>query len=107
MIDPPVALRNALLLLQQQPQRYKLFGVWWWPVKALLKRQGYTTTDLYMLGDFVDPITAALVPTADLQGTLQAAFAEYGQNARYPHSDGMVEAPDGELVMVFDEDAGI
>ena len=60
-----------------------------------------------MLGDFVDSITAALVPPAGLEDTLRAAFAEYGQNARYPRSDGMVEAPDGELVMVHDEDAGI
>jgi hypothetical protein len=84
MIDPPVALRNTLHLLQQQPQRYKLFGVWWWPVKALLKRQGYTITDLYILGDYVDPITAAMVPATDMPGPKAdfATIVEVGPGSR-------------------------
>ena len=32
-IDVPFAMRNVLQQLQQEPQRYKLFGVYWWPVK--------------------------------------------------------------------------
>jgi len=106
-IDVPTALRNVLQQIQMQPNRYRWFGIWWWPIKALLKRQGYTTTDLYMLGDYVDPITAEMVPPEGLQDTLRSAFAEFGRNARYPHSDGLVETPDGEMVMVHDEDAGL
>jgi len=37
---------------------------------------------------------------------MRAAFEEYGRNACYPHAGGMVEDPDGDLLMVFDEDAG-
>ncbi len=106
-INVPGILASTIKLLDEQPRRYKLFGVWWWPVKALLKQRGYTTTDLYMLGDYVDGITAAMVPPASLEDTLRAAVAEYGQNACYPRSDGTVEAPDGAFVILHDEDAGV
>jgi hypothetical protein len=105
-LDPTRALRNVLQQLQTEPRRYKLFGVWWPAVKDLLKRAGYGPDQLYMLGDYQMPDIAALVPRAGLEDMLAAAFEEYGQNARYPHSDGLVEGPDGELVMVYDEDAG-
>ena len=101
------ALRNVLQQIQAEPKRYKLFGVYWWPMKALLRRAGYGQAQLYMLGTYQDGETAALVPPMSLPDTLEAAFAEYGQNARYPHGDGRVESPDGELVTIFDEDAGI
>jgi hypothetical protein len=42
-----------------------------------------------------------------LEDTLRAAFQEYRQNACYPHAGGMVEDPDGQMVMIYDEDAGI
>lgn len=106
-IDPRAALRNVLQHLQAEPQRYRLFGVWWWPVKALLKGVGYGPEQLYLLGDYVDPETAALVPPDGLQGTLRAALAEYAQNAAFPRPGGMVEDPDGEVVRIFDEDAGL
>ena len=79
----------------------------WWPaVKALLKSAGYAPDQLYMLGDYQMPDIAALVPKAGLEDMLAAAFEAYGQNARYPHPDGLVEGPDGELVIIYDEDAG-
>ena len=49
---------------------------------------------------------ARLVPAMNLQDTMQAALQEYGRNTRYPHPEGMVEDPDGELVRLWDEDAG-
>ena len=106
-MDPREALQNILLQLQQDPTRYRLFGIYWWPVKALLKGAGYGPDQLYMLGDYQDPETAALVPEMGLEETLRAALEEFGQNARYPHPDGRVETPDGELVTVMDENAGL
>lgn len=106
-IDPEEALRNVAVLLQVQPQNYKLFGVWWWPIKVLLKRAGYTTEQLYMLGTYQDPETASMVPKAGLQATLADAFEEYERNATFPHPDGMVESPDGEMVQMYDEDADL
>ena len=101
------SLRNCMLLLQQKPKNYKLFGIYWWPVKALLKRAGYTTAQAYMLGDYFDPEVAEMVPKAGVIPTLEAAFREYGFNARFPHADNKVENPDGELVTIFDSDAGL
>lgn len=99
-------LKNILQQLQEEPQRYKLFGVWWWPVKALLRRL-YTTDNLYMLGPYQDEKTAAMVLRENLQDTMRAALEEYGFNAVYPHPAGMVENPDGEMVLIFDADAEI
>jgi hypothetical protein len=45
-------------------------------------------------------------PADGLDATTADAFAEYGRNARFPHTGGVVEDQDGELVTVFDEDAG-
>lgn len=105
-MDVPAALRNVLQQLQAEPQRYRLFGIYWPVVKALLKRAGYGPEQLYMLGGYQMPDIAALVPKANLEDTLAAAFEEFAQNARYPHADGLVEDPDGELVTIYDEDAG-
>jgi hypothetical protein len=106
-IDIPAAFRNVVQQLQVEPQRYKLFGVWWPAIKALLKRAGYGPDQLYMLGSYQDPHIAAMIPKADLMDTLQAAFSEFAFNAAFPHKDGLVENPDGELVTIFDEDAGL
>lgn len=105
-MDVHAALRNVLSQLQVEPRRYKLFGVYWWPVKALLKRSGYGPDQLGLLGAYQDPETAAMVPPAGLVETLRAAFLEYQANARYPRPDGRVENPDGELVSIIDPDAG-
>lgn len=106
-IDMPVALGNILEQLQAHPERYKWFGVWWWPVKLLMKRQGYTTAQLYMLGSYQDAITADMVPPADLQGTMRAALEEFRFNAAFGRGGGRVENPDGEVVTLFDQDAGL
>lgn len=106
-MDVAQALRNTVAQLQQDPGRYKWFGVWWWPVKAMLKRAGYGPDQLYMLGGYEDAEVAAMVPPAGVEATLRAAFEEYGQNARYPHPDGRAENPDGELVTIWDQDAGL
>lgn len=106
-LDVQQALRNIVALLQQDPRRYKLFGVWWWPIKAVLRGAGYRRDQLPMLGDYEDPETAAAVPRAGLTDTLLAALQEYGCNARFPRPDGGAETPDGEVVKIYDPDAGI
>jgi hypothetical protein len=106
MVDVPAALRNTMQILQTKPGNYKLFGVYWWAMKAQLKEAGYTMDNLYLLGSYVDHETAAQIPRAGLEETLRAAFTEYGHNATFSHGDGRVEAPDGELVTIWDGDAG-
>ena len=85
-------------------QRHRLFGVWWCPIKALLKRSGFGPDQLYMLGSYQNPETAAMT---SLTETLRAALEEYGQSARYPHTDGMVENPDSELVRFLGATTGL
>lgn len=107
VLDVPAALRSILLLLQADPTRYQRFGIYWWPVKALLRAAGYTRENLSLLGDYMDPETAAMVPPGDLRATVTAALEEFGQNSRYPRPMGVVENADGELVTIRDEDAPV
>lgn len=105
-IDPSETLENILRALQASPTRYRAFGVYWWPVKAMLKTAGYTTEHLHYLGDYEDPETAALVPDGDVQDTLARALTDYAYNVAYPHTGDQVESPTGEMVLLWDADAG-
>ena len=104
-IDVAKAFRNTVAELQRNPGRYRWFGIYWWPMKAMLKHAGYGPDQLHILGPYEDTVVAALVPEDTVQGTLRAALEEYGRNARMPHPDGRVETPDGELVTILDGDA--
>jgi hypothetical protein len=105
-VDVNQAFYNIVSQLQAKPETYKAFGVYWWPVKALLKAAGYGKDQLYYLGDYSDPETSSLVPKMDLQATLRLALEEYSWNLTFPHANDQVEAPDGELVTIWDADAG-
>jgi hypothetical protein len=78
-IDVPFAMRNVLQQLQQEPQRYKLFGVYWWPVKEQLKLAGYGPDQLYMLGNYKDHMTAE---------PAQAGRSARARNQRSPNGQG-------------------
>ena len=106
VIDIKSALQNILQLLQTDPANYKKFGVYWWPVKALL-REYYTQDNLYLLGDYEDPDTASRVPDVGLKELLRLCFHEYQHNAAYGRNGGRVEDPDGEVVVIHDLDAGV
>lgn len=97
------ALRNVLLILQQDPLAYRKFGVYWWPIKALLKQAGYTRDNLYILGDYMEPGAEALIESASVEQTLRAAFEEYNQS----HATGILESEtkDGETYRCHDLDA--
>ena len=106
-MDVPQALQNVIGQLQKNPGRYRCFGVYWWPLKKVLKAAGYGPAQLFYLGDYQDEDSAARVPAGiGLEDMLTAAFTAYGQNVRFPHTGGFVEDPEGELVVVLDEDAG-
>jgi hypothetical protein len=104
-------LRHVVQQLQADPRRYKLFGVYWWLVKAMLRRAGYGPAQLYMLGSYIDSQQAREVASwlrgMGYEDALHHAFGEYQVNAAFPHADGRVENPDGELVPIFDADAGL
>jgi hypothetical protein len=99
--------RNMLDVLQTDPRNYRNFGIYWWPVKRVLKRL-YTRDNLYMLGDYEDEEVAAMVPVGlNLDDLMQAALEEYGRNATFNLNSAQVANTEGEPVTIFDEDAGI
>ena len=105
-VDVNEVLHNIILDLQTHPSRYRAWGVYWWPVKAMLIAAGFGPEQLHYLGDYEDPETAALVPDGDLQTTLHRALTEYSYNVAYPHTGDQVESPTGEMVSLWDADAG-
>jgi|APMI01.1.fsa_nt_gi hypothetical protein len=95
MIDPKTFAASTLQLLQKDPRRYRNFGVYWYFVKALMKRF-YKRENLGLLGEYMDPDTMARMPEhADLQSALESAIAEYRQNAAFNLGRGEVEDPVG------------
>lgn len=107
MIDPKTFAASTLQLLQQDPRRYKNFGVYWYLVKAVLKHF-YTRENLHLLGDFQDQsVIERMPPAASLPEALEAAAAEYQQNASFNLGRNQIEAPDGEVFTLIDPDAGI
>lgn len=106
MIDPQKFATSTLQLLQQDPRRYLNFGVYWFIVKAVLKKMGYTRENLHLLGDYMDPEAIARMPAhASLAEALEAATVEYRQNAAYNMLRQEVEDPTGGGVFVLkDED---
>ncbi len=107
MIDPKTFAASTLQLLQQDPRRYRLFGVHWYLVKAVLKKF-YTRDNLHLLGDYMDQSVIDRMPAhADLQQALAAAVEEYRQNAAFNMGRAEVEDPTGGgTFTLVDTDAG-
>jgi hypothetical protein len=106
MIDPKQLAANTLQLLQTDPKCYKNFGVYWYFIKALLKRY-YTKDNLYMLGDFKDQTVIERMPTdLTLEETLTAALEEYQNNFSQGMGHNPID-PDGDEFVLFDQDADI
>lgn len=107
MIDPKNCAESILLLLQEDPRRYRHFGVYWYFIKALMKRF-YTRENLHLLGDYMDQaVIDRMPPHANLQEALAAAIEEYRQNASFNMGSNVVTDPAGEQFTLVDTDAGI
>lgn len=107
MIDPKTFAASTLQLLQDDPRRYRCFGVHWYLVKAVLKKF-YTRDNLHLLGDYMDQaVIERMPPHADLQQALAAAVHEYRQNAAFNMGRSEVEDPTGGgAFTLVDPDAG-
>lgn len=104
MIDPKQLAASTLQLLQADPAKYVNFGVYWYLIKALLKRF-YTRDNLFLLGDYVDSSVTDRMPAhADLSEALAAAVAEYQQNASFNLGSNVVTDADGEAFTLIDTD---
>lgn len=104
-LEVATTLRNILHVLQTDARKYRCFGVYWWPVKALLKT-AYGPEQLAMLGDYIDPLVPA-VDQAEPAELLRLALEEFTMNDRYNLGRGECISPDGDPYTVYDEDAGI
>jgi len=107
MIDPKTFAASTLHLLQDDPRRYRLFGAYWYLVKAVLKKF-YTSENLHLLGDHVDRDVVERMPKhEDLQSALAAAVEEYRQNASFNLGSAEVEdLAGGGTFRLVDPDAG-
>jgi hypothetical protein len=108
MVDPKTFAESTLQLLQQSPGRYHNFGVYWYFVKALMKRY-YTKDNLHILGEYMDADTMARMPEhATLQEAIEAAIEEYRHNASFNLGRSTVEdLTGGGVIVLHDEDAGV
>lgn len=91
--------------LQGQPMRYRWYGVWWWPIKAMLKRAGWGQ-NLPMLRNYLDPEAIATIP-ADLSAgqVLAEGLAQYQIAARFAPQKEWVDTPAGDdMIRIYDAD---
>jgi hypothetical protein len=107
MIDPKTFAASTLQLLQDDPRRYRLFGPYWYLVKAVLKKF-YTRDNLHLLGDHVDADVVARMPEhASLPEAIAAAVEVYRTNASFNLGSNQVEDPvGGGVFTLVDPDAG-
>lgn len=107
MIDPKTFAASTLELLQQDPRRYLNFGVYWYLVKAVLKKY-YTRDNLHLLGDHVDANVVARMPEHENLGeAIEAAIEVYRTNASFNLGSNEVEdLAGGGTFRLVDPDAG-
>lgn len=104
-MDPKQFATSTLQLLQADPTKYRLFGMYWFLVKEVLKRF-YTKDNLFLLGDYVDKTVTDRMPFHfSLSDTLVAAAEEYQHNAMYGMGSNQFEDDDGEAFTLSDLDA--
>lgn len=79
------ALRNIVQMLQIQPEHYRNFGIFWWPLKRILREHGYGPEHVWYLGDYQDP-GAPTIKAAD-DWIVAQALAYYGWSVAHgPHA---------------------
>lgn len=108
IVDLAGALRNVVLLLQVDPRQYRHFGAYWWAVKGMLKRHGYTTDHFYGLGQFVDHEALSHVEPGPDALVLARACDFYQYHAVFFHGDPVTYYPDtGEPYTLCDPDVNL
>lgn len=105
-LDPMTFAANARTLILQNPRNYLAFGVYWFLVKALLKKV-YPQAELPLLGDYVDESVIERMPKGlGLNELLELASAEYAANMGLGTPQHRLEDPDGEFFTLADPDMG-
>lgn len=97
--------RNAVALLQKEPLYYRNFGIWWWHIKAELKRLGYDKAQLYHLGDYTDPSVAEYYAGLSTAERDYEAYTYQHAHAFEHYNTARAMTPDGETYLIHDQDA--
>ena len=101
----PDVLRAIVTDLQQHPERYRWFGAWWWPVKAMLRRAGHGPLLGARLGPYLDKEALATLPAGlRPEEVLTQGLREYAVRARFDRSPEWVDAPNGDRIRMHDPD---
>ena len=105
-IDPRVFANSVRALLDEDPRRYRNFGMFWFFVKALLKRF-FDRNDIPILGDYEDTSVNERIPDSVRWSPalmMQAAAEEYAHNASFNLGRAEVMDDDGQFFTVMDAD---
>ena len=104
-IDPKTFAESVRALLSEDVRRYRLFGAYWYFVKALLRKY-YDFHNLYFLrGTYEDPSVIERMPTGlDVFELLERAAEEYAENAAFNLGRNEVVDDEGEHFVLLDPD---
>lgn len=105
-IAPAEFAANVRTLLDEDVRRYRNFGVYWFFVKAVLKRF-YDRHQMPILGDYEDKTVNERIPEelrTSLGNLLEAAAEEYQQNASFNLGRNELTDPNGEFFTLLDPD---
>lgn len=106
--DVPKVCEAIVRLLQADPRRYRQFGVFWYGIKNILKRNGYTREQFYGLGHYTDVEAESHLPITTDAHLLALAIVEQQRRAAFEWDSSWCEFPDtGETHQLFDEDIGL
>ena len=101
----PQVLRNIVRDLQFTPLRYRWFGMWWWPIKAMMIRASLRPLLGSVLGPSMDPAAIAKLPAGITPGLILAAgLAHYQFCARFDATPRWADTPDGDRIAIYDPD---
>ena len=96
--------RNVVALLQQEPFYYRNFGIWWWHVKASLKRLGFTRDQLPHLGNAVDESVSEYYEDLSDKDLDDIAFTHQFDHTFADYNNNKSFTPTGEMYFICDDD---
>jgi len=95
---------NTVALLQKEPFYYRNFGIWWWYIKAELKRNGFDKAQLYYLGDFTDPSVKEFYEGLTREQVEHEAWSYQYDHAVHSYNSNLARTPDGDPYLIHDQD---
>ncbi|MDP3327186.1 hypothetical protein [Parvibaculum sp.] len=102
--DPRVFAESVRALLNEDVRRYRNFGVYWFAVKAVLKRY-FDRNEMPILGNYVAESVVSRMPEGlDMGDVLAAAAGEYQENASFNLGRNRLSDPSGEFFTLIDPD---